>query len=253
MTFMHTTGRRPAIAFAAGVALLAGLSVAHGADDEKDAGNASLTPAATAAQLALQGEQRQSPALLLAAAEILADLVVSERDAGGAERETEGGDGAGDDAALPALSVDGLIDRAREIAAEQGDAMVAAVDAMVERLEGDARGIVYWQGKDYPDEWVNGRQFKLIDSGRINPGETIRWTGLMMEGGRDAEVRVIGDGDGDIDLWVYDGVTGRQVASDTDLTSYCIGTWYPPREQAYTVEFTNVGGIWEYYYVIVNW
>lgn len=241
------------LAVAASAALLSGLSTVQAADDAKEGSDSNLTPAATAAQLALQGEQRESPALLLAAAEILADLVTSEREPEGATVESEGGADAGDDVTLPALTMDALIDRAREMAAEQGEAMEEAVEAMIERLEGDARGIVYWQGKDYPDEWINGQQYKLIDAGRINPGETITWSNLIMEGGRTAEVRVIGDGDGDIDLWVYDGITGRQVASDTDLTSYCIGTWYPSKEQAFTVEFTNVGGIWEYYYVIVNW
>ena len=253
MIMFRKNQTRWSLALVATIALLGAMPNANAADDDKADDASNLTPVSTAAQLALQGEARESPALLLAAAEILADLIVSERDTNGIESESEGGEDADSDADLPELSMDALIDRARELAEEQGDAMEAAVEAMIDRIEGDSRGITYQQGKNYPDEWLNGTQYKLIDSGRINPGQTITLTNLMMEGRRPAEVRVIGDGDGDIDLWVYDGRTGRQVASDTDLTSHCIGSWYPPREQGYTIEFTNVGGIWESYYVIVNW
>ena len=62
MTMFHNNRTRWSIALAATVALLGGLSNANAADDEKGDDASNLTPVSTAAQLALQGEARESPA-----------------------------------------------------------------------------------------------------------------------------------------------------------------------------------------------
>ena len=61
-----------------------------------------------------------------------------------------------------------------------------------------------------------------------------------------AVIFVQGDGDTDLDLYVYDSV-GNLVASDTDETDTCFVTFTPPIGQPYTIEVRNLGDVYNAY------
>jgi hypothetical protein len=219
-------------------------------ENQSKAGN-DLSLAATAAQLAIEGENRESPLLLLAAAEILADLQQSRRDPSDVESSTTATDA---DGRLPALDMDALIARARELA-KGHEALEAAVEAMIEGIESDSRGLVFRQGKDLETIELEGVIYKVINTehDRLDPGDELTLENVIFEGQKPAQILVIGDGDGDLDLWVYDGNTGNEIASDTDLTSVCIADWTTRYEGPFTVKVKNVGTVWERFYVLANW
>jgi hypothetical protein len=59
-------------------------------------------------------------------------------------------------------------------------------------------------------------------------------------GGELAIVMVRGDGDTDLDLYVYDEA-GKLVASDTDLTDQCVVTWVPRWTGRFIIRVVNRG------------
>ena len=192
------------------------------ADQEAKAG-ADLSLAITAAQLAIEGENRESPLLLLAAAEIIADLQTSRRSAEDVAASTTADQAEG---GLPALDMDALIARARELAAGN-EALAAAVEAMIDTIESNSRGLVFRQGKDLESIELEGVVYKVINTrhDRLDPGDELTLDNVIFEGRKPAQILVIGDGDGDLDLWVYDGNTGNLIGSDTDLSSVCVVSW----------------------------
>ena len=209
-----------------------------------------LSPATTAARLAIEGENRESPLLLLAAAEILADLRTSNRDA-----EVEAASSGDEtDGQLPALEMDALIERARELA-EGNEAMQAAVETMIDTIESDTRGLVYRQGKDLESIEFADTIYKVINTqhDRLDPGDELTLENVVFEGRKPAEIIVVGDGDGDLDLWVYDGNNGVLIDSDTDTTSVCVAEWTTKYEGPFTIVVKNVGNVWERFYVLANW
>ena len=58
-----------------------------------------------------------------------------------------------------------------------------------------------------------------------------------------AEVVVIGDGDNDLDLYIYDQ-NGNLIASDTDYTDQCVCRWVPSWTGAFTIRIVNRGAIY---------
>lgn len=70
-------------------------------------------------------------------------------------------------------------------------------------------------------------------------------------GGELAEVLVTGDGDTDLDLFVYDEF-GNLIASDTDLTDVCLAQWVPRWTGTFRIEVKNHGGVYNRYHIITN-
>jgi hypothetical protein len=65
------------------------------------------------------------------------------------------------------------------------------------------------------------------------------------------QVHVIGDGDTDIDAFVYDPL-GRLVASDTGPTDNCHVTFTPAMAGKYTIKIKNLGGVYNRYAFVVK-
>jgi hypothetical protein len=70
-------------------------------------------------------------------------------------------------------------------------------------------------------------------------------------GGIKAEVGVIGDGDTDLDVKVYDE-WGRLVAQDLSYSDRCYCDWYPSRRGTYRIVVENLGNVWNRYTLITN-
>lgn len=66
-----------------------------------------------------------------------------------------------------------------------------------------------------------------------------------------AEVVVIGDGDNDLDLYIYDQ-NGNLIASDTDYTDQCVCRWVPSWTGAFTIRIVNRGAIYSNFAIATN-
>jgi hypothetical protein len=212
---------------------------------------ADLSAATLAARLVLEGENRKSPMLLLAAAEMVGDMKVSARDLEGVTAELNGEAKA---SGTPlTLNMRALIERAREMA-KGNEALAAAVETAIERIESPNRGLVYRQGKDLPEIEIKGIVFKVLNekNTRLDPGDTYTLSNVIFEARKPAVVLVVGDGDGDLDLWVYDD-NGILIGSDVDSTSVCEVAWVPRYEAPFRLVIRNVGTTWERFFVLANW
>ena len=74
---------------------------------------------------------------------------------------------------------------------------------------------------------------------------------VAFRGGEIAEVALSGDGDTDIDLFIYDE-NGNLVAEDRDRSDDCLARWYVKRTGTYTVRVRNQGGVYNDYVMATN-
>ena len=74
---------------------------------------------------------------------------------------------------------------------------------------------------------------------------------LNFKGGQIAAIRVSGDGDTDLDLYVYDE-RGNLIASDTDRSDECVVAWTPRWTGPFIVRVKNLGGVYNRYRMITN-
>lgn len=74
---------------------------------------------------------------------------------------------------------------------------------------------------------------------------------IEFRGGRLAEVSVIGDGDTDLDLYVYDEY-GNLIDSDTDATDTTYCSWTPAWTGSFRIEIKNLGSVYNNYQISTN-
>jgi hypothetical protein len=70
-------------------------------------------------------------------------------------------------------------------------------------------------------------------------------------GGELAEVLIIGDGDTDLDLFVYDE-NGNLIVSDTGSSDVCHCQWNPRWTGVFRIEVHNLGDVWNAYTLETN-
>lgn len=81
-------------------------------------------------------------------------------------------------------------------------------------------------------------------------GETDSYV-ITFNGGELARIAVKGDGDTDLDLYVYDE-NGNLIASDTDNTDCCLVSWTPRWTGKFTVRVVNRGNVYNNYRIATN-
>ncbi len=69
--------------------------------------------------------------------------------------------------------------------------------------------------------------------------------------GERAQVMVIGDGDTDLDLYIYDE-NGNLIDKDDDYTDDCICSWTPSWTGSFTIKIKNRGGVYNEYLLTTN-
>ncbi len=79
---------------------------------------------------------------------------------------------------------------------------------------------------------------------------TYTWT-CSFEAQRLAEIVVSGDGDTDLDIYVYDS-NGNLIASDTDYSDDCYVSWVPRWTGKYYIKIVNRGGVYNRYVILTN-
>ena len=73
---------------------------------------------------------------------------------------------------------------------------------------------------------------------------------LTFRAGERACILVSGDGDTDLDLYVYDE-NGNLVASDTDSGDKCAAVWTPRWTGRFTIKVKNLGDVYNEYKIMV--
>jgi hypothetical protein len=74
---------------------------------------------------------------------------------------------------------------------------------------------------------------------------------VTFRGGQTASVVLSGDGDTDLDLYVYDE-NGFLIARDDDLLDDCIVVWVPRRSGTFTIKVVNRGSMSNIYAIAHN-
>ena len=82
-------------------------------------------------------------------------------------------------------------------------------------------------------------------SDRVEAESSDRYTQTFYSG-ESVVICVKGDGDTDLDLYIYDS-NGNLVTSDTDSGDFCLCAFTPRRTQRYTIKIKNWGRVYNRY------
>lgn len=105
--------------------------------------------------------------------------------------------------------------------------------------------------ESYEPELTRGRvngPARTIENVRANSTDIYQ---ISFIEGYIAEILVCGDGDTDLDLYVYDS-NGNLIASDTDYTDVCYVSWVPRWTGRFTVKVVNLGSVYNCYILLTN-
>lgn len=183
-------------------------------------------------QLAKYGYETYSASALIEAARMLAEVATQELIS---ESFTAGdGDESVKESAKPEFTPENLIAAAREFA--DGDStLLALADRVVATSQEEHRGLVGGPGR-------------RVDRVAANSTDTYV---LAFKYGVPAEIFVSGDGDTDLDLYVYDE-NGRSIACDDDYSDDCYVCWTPAWTGNFVVKVVNRGRVYNQYVLVTN-
>jgi hypothetical protein len=189
---------------------------------------------ALARQLAVYGHRTQTPEPFLAAARILVATPYREPALDREQKAHEGaeaGDPSLEKSTPPSLTVAELLSAARQIAGDDENVL-----AMIAELEGSMEKGLLGGPIVHPD--------------RVLAHTTDIFT-FTFRGGESAIIEVVGDGDTDLDCYVFDE-NDNLIDSDTDYTDHCILIWTPRWTGPFKLHIHNLGGIWNGYVLATN-
>lgn len=182
-------------------------------------------------QLAKYGRAAKSPDAMIVAAKILLELPAKKMEI---EKQTEGGEDdfstkkdAGDATAAQFLRDARLFAR--------GDKNILARIREIEKTTSDDRGA--YGGPKRSQTRVRAKATDVFP--------------ISFRGGEQAVVSVSGDGDTDLDLFVFDQ-KGNLIASATDGTDDCIVRFYPLNSGLFIIRVKNLGSVYNRYVLATN-
>ena len=182
-------------------------------------------------ELAKYGYENSSALALIQAAEILAeietqDLVFESYEAGEGSQEAKV-------SAKPEFTAANLIASAKELA--KGDKHLMALANKVKVQASNNRGLVGGPGRTVSRVLANSTDTYV----------------LAFRGGEVAEIAVSGDGDTDLDLYVYDQ-NGNLIVCDTDYSDDCYVCWVPAWTGNFVIKIKNRGNVYNQYVMLTN-
>lgn len=113
--------------------------------------------------------------------------------------------------------------------------LLALIDNIDAEAKGAQRGNINGPSRDYAA--VNGNSYMDYTASFV--------------ANQLAEVLVSGDGDTDLDLYVYDS-NGNPIASDTDYSDDCYVRWVPAWTGRYTIRIVNRGPVCNRFVILTN-
>ena len=218
------------------IACFCGLSIAAFAQEEKPASDKKASPELTALQtaagLARYGYENYSATALIEAAKIISETKVQPIEGEGVPAEPQT---VSEKTTRLRLNPEELLSDALKYAGK--DKVVIAYAKQVKKSinTGSTRGAV--GGPKYGE-------------GRVYGKSSTDWTAKFWANEL-AEVIVIGDGDNDLDVYVYDS-NGNLIASDTDYTDQCVCRWVPAWTGTFIIRIVNRGAIYSNYAIATN-
>jgi hypothetical protein len=149
-----------------------------------------------------------------------------------ATKSSEGGLDSAEKSSVHKNSADNILARAKELAGDN-----PTVLAMIRDVEGMKS---------------RGRSNGAVDGHEdlVKPGATDEYT-IKFDGKREAQILVSGDGDTDLDLFVYDE-GDHLICEDTDSTDTMYCSWTPAWTGKYTVKIQNFGRVSNVYELYTN-
>ncbi|MBA3980634.1 MAG: hypothetical protein C0462_08555 [Alcanivorax sp.] len=138
------------------------------------------------------------------------------------------------DVPVEQLSATDMLDLARELAGDN-ETLLALIDSTL-IAEVRTRGL------------VGGAR---VVEGIVHARSKVTYDDVYFEGGTLAEVGLFGDGDTDLDLFIYDEF-GNNICSSIswDDQEYC--AWEPLWTGKFTIEIGNYGDVWNAYILATN-
>jgi hypothetical protein len=188
---------------------------------------------ALAQQLVTYGQRTGTAEPLIAAARILIETPFSDPTYEGSGSAAAEGAESGEKAeeGVPRLNVSGILASARDLAGDDENmlAVIAELEASMTkgRLEGPGTGT------DVVDAY-SSFYYKIA-----------------FQGGELAIVEIVGDGDTDLDCYVYDEYENL-LDYDEDYTDHCILMWTPSRTGIYEIWIDNLGDVWNRFTISTN-
>lgn len=219
------------------IACLCGLSFAAFAQEEKtpapEPASAELQALQTAAGLVQYGYANSSATALIEAARIIGTTPVQP-----GEFTAVASPEVAVDPKETAVSYDPaqLLADAKKFAGK--DKTVLALAKRVEKeiaKSGETRGA------------VGGPQYA---EGRVYSNSSKEYT-CRFWAGELAEVGVIGDGDTDLDLYIYDS-NDNLIAYDSDYTDQCYCRWVPAWTDTFRIKIVNRGSVYNEFVLVTN-
>ena len=198
----------------------------------KDSGNHGIAYLKMSEELARLAAEREDAILMLAAARIQAmtpiETVSRDKTSKGSSAE-DGQESEGEKADLYAL-------------AEQFSGSNNALLTLIEnsKTPQGTKGALDLRGRHRP----------RIGEDIVRARGTDYYT-IDFRGGALAEVAVMGDGDSDLDLFIYDE-NGNLVCRDIDSTDITLCQWRPVWTGSFRVEIQNLGGVYNRYSLVTN-
>jgi hypothetical protein len=181
-------------------------------------GSEAVAQVALAEELARYGREKKDPLALLAAARIKQAVGDNPTER---KKETKGGTGEATKTATDSTSVAALVDQAKALAGGRPD-IVALAD---EVAKSDTRGRVSGPGST---------------TTVVRRVGTDVFSNVVFRGGETAMVMISGDGDSDLDLYVFDE-RGNLICQADSRTDAEICRWTPRWTGPFRIEVRNLG------------
>ena len=187
----------------------------------------------TATQLAKYGYDTDSASALIGAAEILVYIQTQPMGETGAQSAQTADSGA--KSGNPEYTVANLLADARRLAGRDATMLAWASEVEAAMNPTGTRGA------------VGGPRYQVD---RVYAFSTITYQ-LQFRASQLAEVLVSGDGDTDLDLYIYNPY-GTLVGYDEYWTDDCYVSWIPPATQTYTIVIKNLGRVYNRFQIWTN-
>ena len=203
--------------------------------DQTEALSAEISASRIAYDLAKYGYEMKSASALIEAANILAGVPASEWDIEPTYGETVG---ALEDKELSCSfkPVD-MLAAAKEYSFND-ELLLGLICKVENKLQSQTtRGITTSSGF-------------YTDSDRVPAGDYIQYR-AEFRGHEVAEIAVIGDGDTDLDLYVYDE-NNHLIVSDTDFGDDCYVSFTPKWTGTFRIKIKNLGNVYNEYVILID-
>jgi hypothetical protein len=184
-----------------------------------------------AGQLAEYGRRTNNPMAMIAAAQIMKNTPVQDK------KQEKTAEGTGEETGKKSgvlETADKLLADAQALAKQQGNDAVASLAEKESKITAQRDAV--------------GGPVRHVD--RVRAGYTDSYT-VTFKGGEEAIVAVIGDGDCDLDLYVYDE-NGNLVGKDTDGTDRCLVRWTPRWTGKFHIKIENICIVYADYILATN-